>query len=462
MFRTNATLLHPLALAISMACAAAPTAAIANTVIITNCSDDGIGSLRAAAISAHSGDTVDLTQLACSSISLQTGEIAINQDDLTIQGPGRQFIVGGKYKGRVFHHFGSGTLTLRNITIEDGAFYHYVNQQNSPYTAAGGCIASNKSVSLDNVRVSNCKVIDAHNSGLGFEPASAGGAIAAYQVTLNASVVEASSATSKAGNNLSGQAHGGGIYTGFGGLAMTNSTVRGNQAMGGGFVSGGGVDSRGLATIIASTLSGNSTNGSGGGAYFSSTLSASVENSTVSGNSAARAGGLFVNAIDVQLSNTTVAFNSAATAGATGAGVFVTAYHGSTSADLQSTIIAANNYGAGTANDFEALRSVTISGSHNLIGTSSSGLPADTIIGVCPLLGPLRDNGGPTWTHALLGHSPAIDTGNNPAAFSTDQRGAGHARTIGAPGASSPHTDIGAYEVDRMDNIFDASFEGCS
>ena len=30
-----------------------------------------------------------------------------------------------------------------------------------------------------------------------------------------------------------------------------------------------------------------------------------------------------------------------------------------------------------------------------------------------PMLGPLQDNGGPTFTHALLGGSPAIDKGKN-------------------------------------------------
>src|SRR4029079_18484672 len=52
-------------------------------------------------------------------------------------------------------------------------------------------------------------------------------------------------------------------------------------------------------------------------------------------------------------------------------------------------------------------------------------VPADTIsgTGACPLLGPLRDNGGPTHTHALLSGSIAIDAGDNIAAASQDQRG---------------------------------------
>ena len=56
-----------------------------------------------------------------------------------------------------------------------------------------------------------------------------------------------------------------------------------------------------------------------------------------------------------------------------------------------------------------------------------------------PLLGPLQNNGGPTFTHALLCGSPAIDRGTNFTASATDQRG--FPRTAGVA------TDIGAVEV---------------
>ena len=59
-------------------------------------------------------------------------------------------------------------------------------------------------------------------------------------------------------------------------------------------------------------------------------------------------------------------------------------------------------------------------------------------------LGPLKDNGGPTQTFALLAGSPAIDMGSNaliPAGVTTDQRGAGFPRIRGGV------VDIGAYEV---------------
>jgi hypothetical protein len=57
-----------------------------------------------------------------------------------------------------------------------------------------------------------------------------------------------------------------------------------------------------------------------------------------------------------------------------------------------------------------------------------------------PLLGPLADNGGPTWTHALQRGSPAIDAGDcSGGALGQDQRGM--ARPQGAA------CDAGAYEA---------------
>jgi hypothetical protein len=68
-----------------------------------------------------------------------------------------------------------------------------------------------------------------------------------------------------------------------------------------------------------------------------------------------------------------------------------------------------------------------------------------------PLLGPLQDNGGPTWTYALLSPSPAVDMGNNaicaaPPVGNIDQRGV--ARPIDGTGGGVPICDIGAYEYD--------------
>jgi hypothetical protein len=76
---------------------------------------------------------------------------------------------------------------------------------------------------------------------------------------------------------------------------------------------------------------------------------------------------------------------------------------------------------------------------------------------IAPLL---QDNGGPTWTHALLAGSEAIDTtidslgcvDENGASLTTDQRGA--PRVVGA------RCDVGAYEYAIADDsIFQNGFD---
>lgn len=77
----------PLAICIAALFALSAAPAIANIVTVSNCADSGAGSLRSAIASAVSGDTVSMTSLACSSISLTTGAIHILQSDLTVSGP---------------------------------------------------------------------------------------------------------------------------------------------------------------------------------------------------------------------------------------------------------------------------------------------------------------------------------------------------------------------------------------
>lgn len=58
--------------------------------------------------------------------------------------------------------------------------------------------------------------------------------------------------------------------------------------------------------------------------------------------------------------------------------------------------------------------------------------------GVAPLLGPLRDNGGPTDTRALLAGSPALDGGVQAGCLAADQRGVARPQGL--------RCDIGAFE----------------
>src|SRR5476651_2860583 len=68
----------------------ASAVATATTLPVTSCADSGTGSLRQVVHDATSLDTVDLSKLTCSQISLTTGAIAVGQDSLSIIGPGAE------------------------------------------------------------------------------------------------------------------------------------------------------------------------------------------------------------------------------------------------------------------------------------------------------------------------------------------------------------------------------------
>jgi hypothetical protein len=85
---------------------------------------------------------------------------------------------------------------------------------------------------------------------------------------------------------------------------------------------------------------------------------------------------------------------------------------------------------------------------HNLIGVGDggSGFVSTDLVGtsanpIDPKLGPLQDNGGPTFTMALLPGSPAIGAGDPTDAPMYDQRGPGFPRVVNGK------IDIGAFEV---------------
>jgi len=142
---------------------------------------------------------------------------------------------------------------------------------------------------------------------------------------------------------------------------------------------------------------------------------------------------------------------------------------------LQSTLMS-NNTAGSSANDLSTYTKLgtvifngglTMQAANNLIyKTSVAGLPNDTKKGQCPLLGILRDNGGRTNTHALLSKSPAIDNGNYVfgGLDTFEQRGKatvnGQMDYVRVSGLTMK-ADIGAYEVQQNDIVFNADFEGC-
>lgn len=425
------------------------------TVDVTNCDDDGPGSLRAAVAAAASGDTIDLTTLPCSTITLTTGFIGVPLDDLTLNGPGAAALsIGAGNASGVLRHTGAGTLTISGLTLTSGMY-------ESSATPRGGCLYSAANLEVVDSVVSSCEARGNASA------VTRGGAIYAHgNLALTSSVVTSSRAYGTAGFG-----RGGGVYVG-GNFDAETSTISYNGAQGipinkgqggGVMVLGattlhastiyyngayevGGIWTKGAVTIDSSLIARNSASLTAGmrATHGADAYTATIVDSTIAYNhSVARVGGLNL-IISATISNTTIASNEAFN------GLAGVLFSGET-LDLESTIIA-NNMAGPIPDDFEVYGTPTVTGANNLVVSGSGPLPPDTISDD-PLLDVLGDNGGPTFTMALMPGSPAIDTGNNVAQLANDQRGAGFARVVGA-GA-----DIGAFEVQGSDVIFADGFD---
>jgi hypothetical protein len=215
-------------------------------------------------------------------------------------------------------------------------------------------------------------------------------------------------------------------------------------------------------TIASSTISNNISDFNIGGVGvigIGAGVTFELKNSTISSNSAGQlVGALYVDSANVKLWNSTIAFN---TAGSAAGGLH------SPGAELSNSV---GSYQL-DFNTYPTVSSVTFNGglpvpANNLIrATKVTNLPPDPLQGFCPHLGPLRDNGGLTFTHALMSHSVAIDAGNDSSLLSLyDQRGSAavngttdYTRFSGLTALA----DIGAYEVQQNDIVFNTDFEDC-
>jgi len=462
-----------LGLADATACCAAPTVWTVNS-----CGEGTKGSLathagtlRFAVANAASGDIVNMAGLSCGTISLQTGAITIAQNSLTLNGPGmQQLTITGSYNStveadRIINHTGGGTLAINNLSVSSGFL------KPAGAAAKGGCIYSHGSVSLGHVGVYFCSAIGPFDArGLG------GGVYSHGSLTVNSSSIRYNTVSSGIA------AYGAGLY-GAGAVTVNSSIVSANQ--GTGLVSnsaivvtnsvisdnnGAGIATRDIGTAaVTLTLTGSTVSGNSVGVAGRRLFDMDIRNSTISGNKgfgviaafrfdSGSAGPL------LKVYNSTIAYNGSASQAYAG-GIRIYAYNLAIpgTVTLRSTLVAGNidasqEFDLAYENSLSPGNVPVVAGSNNLVRTYNRlSMPGDTISGVvsCPRLGPLRANGGPTPTHALLSGSPAIDTGNNVLALAHDQSGAPFGRVSGT------NADIGAYEVQQNDIVFDTNFEAC-
>jgi len=458
--RAHRGLIGSLAAPRSTGTKAAPAASVMLSSSVTSCADDGgSDTLRFAVLTANPGDTISLSGLDCSKITLQS-PITVLLDDLTIEGPGPdKLTIDGNAADRVFLHTGKGTFGLTDITVANG--------KTTGDQAFGGCIYSKANVSLKHAVITSCQAIgesQAFGGGL-----TVYGTLTADASTISNNVVETTVGTTKSlvaagggafANTLSlqhtivtgntahallGSASGGGVI-GYS-VSTKYSTISGNDAIAIGDVDNysvaGGIASSGSLVMVGSTLDHNEAD-LVGGAFTSSTSGfTTILQSTISSNSGRLSGGGFAAAGPLSLGSSTIAFNTGGKFGGAG-GVNA----GGPTAVLQSTIIADNS-----PNDLDG--SAALSGANNIVkivGASVTMLPPMTL-SLDPKLGPLAYNGGATRTHAPSAGSPAIDSGNNAGNVPVDQRGATYARVVGFA------ADIGSVEIDD-DHIFGNVFDG--
>jgi hypothetical protein len=433
-------------------------AAHAATVTVTNTNDSGAGSLRQALTIVNDGDTINFA--VSGTITLTSGGLPINKN-ITISGPGPdQLSVDGSQALLVFGIFpqtgagmsgltvrnaqigvlNEGTLTVSNCDVRDNS---QVGVYNDGTLNIGNCIITLNSFGLSNdhaaVTISN-SVITANSNGGIYNNGSHGPAQLFERGTNHRDVKNMdtdcfSGACLSVESSIISDNSGTAIYN-TGSVVILNSTLSGNSAgqgdSGGGIKTGDFKNPGSSATIINSTISGNSA--SEGGGISNCYGLVSVENSTISGNSAKYEGGGFSNCGGVELANSTFSGNSAPAG--FGGGII-----NSGAVEIRNTIFNAGALGENIVNN----GGTVTSHGYNISSDDGGGVlngPGDQI-NTDPLLGPLRDHGGPTLTHLPLRGSPAIDAGDpnfTPPPFH-DQRGPCFARVFGR------RIDVGSVET---------------
>ena len=345
---------------------------------------------------------------------------------------------GGIYNNGVS---GSATLTINNSTVSSnvaggagGGIYNDGTQGNATLTI-------NNSILHDN---------SATYGG------SRGGAIFNEVSEGTATVSISNSVLSENSTNGDGGAIYNAVTEGSETLQINKSTLSGNSAGG----SGGGIAIYALGfgprmtlTIDNSTLNGNSADNTGGGIANSADSKAfttvTINNSTLSGNSAQWGGGINNGGPDGRetliINNSTLSGNSASIFGG---GIANADPRGGANLTIGNTILKTGASGENIYSD-----GLVTSLGYNLSSDDAGGVLTGMgdRINTDPMLGPLQDNGGSTFTHAPSTGSPAIDAGKNFAVGTTDQRGPGFVRTFDNASIANANggdgTDIGAYEM---------------
>lgn len=261
--------------------------------------------------------------------------------------------------------------------------------------------------------------------------------IAGQTITLTTASLQISKSLTIAGPSAGMTISGGGalrvlLVSGIGTeVVLRNLTITGGRA-----TSGAGISNASKLTLDHVLVTGNVSNsgasisfpGNGGGISTGPDSHLTLINSTVSGNSADGSGGGVFARDDVTIINSTIVGNTAAQGG----GLWL---WDEATTELRNVLIA-NNTSADGPNCWIRANTIVSYLGTSMFGDASCGTGAGTIV-ADPIVGALASNGGPTKTHALLQGSPAIEA-------ATDCTVANDQRYVTRP--QGPACDIGAFE----------------
>ena len=384
---------------------------------------------------------------------LVTGSGSLSIRDSSISGNSSYNTGGG------IHFSGSGSLSIRDSSISGNSSYFrgggiYLSASGS-LTIRGSSISGNSADDGGGIYFIGSGSLTISDSSISGNSAADGSGGGMYiDASENSDVTISDSSIS--GNSAD---DGGGIFKeGGSDLIISRSSLNNNFA----FFGGGIYVNDGTFEVTESLLFNNTAERGGGALYFWDESVGIIENTTISanaalGNSGANyhyGGGMAMGASSiVEVLNSTITDNTTKNLGG---GISVT---DNSSMTLVNTIISGNN--AENNGDEIYLRddgsAIDPMSRNNLIGNSSKTTSESldgaslTELGVGSInassdsnsssslrsiLQPLRNNGGPTRTHALTPGSPAINAGNNSQCPTVDQRGFQHVGVC----------DIGSYE----------------
>lgn len=404
----------------------------AGLLVVQNTDNDGPGSLRQALEDAQTGDGI-LFAPAVQGQTIELDSPLVIDKTVGIDGGASKVTLQAINQTRVL--VASADMNVANLVITGGM---------SP-DRGGGVLVTNGQFNFHDASVTGNS---AATDGGGIYVETAGDAI------LNNVIVSGNSAGQDGGgiyaeaevsmditllaisDNTAGR-NGGGMFMGLDSVIITATEISGNQA-----ARGGGIYSSAFFGMDG-TVGGNIGGDQGGGLYIAAG-EAVLRNVTVSGNTAGNGGGGILQGADVRMFSGTVTDNN-------GGGLLQTGGQ----LQVQATIIAEQANFTDCRHDGGTVLSL----GYNLTSDGSCrfghpGPPTDIPFGFANL-DVLADNGGLVRTHALRPGSDALNRIREESGIQVgpQQTGCGPDLVIDARGVSRPQgtaCDIGAFELEQQ------------